>query len=511
MAAIWLGLSMEAPARGVSADVAAGAALEAAGPLLEAWADGQFAPWPARPVAAAAEVPRARLAAQVDTRWSLASPAVRAAYAGLAYVRALKSDDWHLLSSLPGAPATDAYFSALTAPLGRSLLVVDDLRRLVDLTAREDRPAPPAAATQALRDTAAAASSLGSLAQLLPPALRLTAPTPASSGGEIAQALPLPAVRSGADLALVLPLVALAAAPAPGVPTRVTVVLHLQGLPLLEAAFPGEALARFRSGALGLMGLWQAGQLVDFTGGLPLAPRDFLLTAAEVPAGAKCSPPVEVAAAQARDAAGVAEQIAARGAALQELALPEGKLRLVALVTEGEAGKQSAGSAWTQGPVAVWVTGPAGAVDDAVAHLGRCLPSPEQPRVDVPPPVRAVLEPGTWPPAPRVACCLQRLVICRSVDEQGQPVGAGTTFPATTRQVGVWFETAGAPPQTTLLVHWYVNGKMLHYHEALKVVGKVTKFVSLSAGEGKSLPAGDWRVDLYQNGVKVQEHSFRIG
>ncbi len=526
LAGAWAVRAEDRPAAGDHAS-----RLLAAADLLQAWVDARDCPWPPRPVAATGALPLDPLWTRLDARWSSAGPALRSAYAELAYVRALKADQWRLLSGQAGTPATDAYFRALTSPLSRALLVLDDLQRLIDLV-EEETSVPPEEPTAAVRELLAGlplesvgSAALDSLLPCLPTAFRPGASAPTCADGEAALALALPAVRHGADLAVLLPALATATAPS-GVP-RFSLLLHQQDLPLLEVAFPGEALAQFRAGTLGLPGLWRAAALVPFTHDAPLAPQDFLLTSAEMPPGGEYAAPQDATVDQALEAAGLqASSYAAcvQAAAWQELSIPPNRLRLVAVLASDPATArqlQDAAAqapcppgevqqAWSRGPVVVWARGPETSVEAIVARLGQVLPLAQRPPVTVPPPVQAVLQPGNWPPPLSVKSCLTRVLICRTADKNNRPQGIAETFPAGLEQVGVYLEIGAAAPQTTLLVQWYRDDRLLHVHEAFKAASKTSRFISLAATQGNSLRGGDWRVELYQNGVKVEEKAFKI-
>jgi hypothetical protein len=158
----------------------------------------------------------------------------------------------------------------------------------------------------------------------------------------------------------------------------------------------------------------------------------------------------------------------------------------------------------------LWAQGPAAAGEAALAPLSRAYAAGDQPAVTVPAPVQAVLEPGTWPPVCHVTSCLTRILACQSVDDKEQPQGVADSFPAGLTRLGVWFQTADAPPDTTLLLQWYTNGHLLRVHQAFRISTAVSKFVGVAAVPGKTLRAGDWKVEFYQNGVKVAEKTFTV-
>lgn len=508
--------------------------LEMAADLLQAWADAADCLWPTRPGAEALRHSPDPWWDRMDARWSTAGPTLRAAYAELAYVRALKADQWRLLGGERGTPATEAYFRALVFPLSRALLILDDLQRIAALHLGSPDASPPQSVTATAR--ALLSEAVNSSEGLLPPESLLTrlpahlrpelSPVHASAG-EVALAVGLPAVRQGADLALLLPLVA--ATVAPGGEANVSLVLHLQGLPLLEVTFPGPALARFRTDDLGLVALWEQATLVSFVPDLPLVPAEFLLTSAEVPPGATYKAPVTVTTTEALETIGL--DAAAPGAvgicraARQELVLPESRLEAVAVLAQDSAAARRLSAAieaapaprgeattvWGRGSVVVWLGGPAAVVTSITERLGEVPSLTGQPQVPVPAPVRAVLEPGSWPPPPQVISCLTRVLLCRSVDDRGRPQGITDTFPAGVPEVGVYLEIGTAPPDTMLLVQWYREGRLLHVHEAFRAASRTSRFLSLTLSQGQGLGSGVWRVEIYQDGVKVEEREFTIG
>lgn len=509
--------------------------LPAAADRVQVWAEAEQLPWPARPAAACSGLWRQALWARMDARWSQAGPAVRGAYAQLGYVRALKTDQWRLLSGQAGTPTVDAYLAATAGPLSRVLLILDDLQRIVGcaVARREslgELPSGLAEAAQAGRAVLTGAerpSSLGRLLDLLPLPLRFSPAVPVVRSNEVALALALPVGRHGADLALLLPLVASAAASAADTPSRVTLILHQQGLPLLEVAFPGEELARARSGDLDLWGLWQTAQQVDFTPTAPLAAADFALTSAEMPPGVTYAAPTEVTPAQALAVAGLPADSVAGGiqAAMRQQLPVKGSTLLVAVVVAADpatarqlqqatpAGSGRGGETvhvWARGAVVVWVRGPAAVAEMAWPAVGRPLPSAEPPPVDVPAPVRAVLEPGTWPPAPSQPSFVKRLTISREMEKPGPRSNPRPTFPAGTKAVSAWLEIEKAAYGTVFLVEWYCNGRLTHRGRSFLVEGSETLCDGVRGIKNQALPGGKWRVEVYQNGVKVAEGEFEI-
>ncbi len=509
--------------------------LWAAADRVEAWAEKEQLAWPARAAARCGGLSRDTLWARMDARWSQAGPALRGAYAELGYVRALKADQWRLLAGQAGTPTVDAYLAATAGPLSRVLLMLDDLQRVVGcaVARREspgELPGAPAEATEAGRAVLTGAEkppSLDRLLDLLPLPLRFSPHVPVSRGNEVALAVGFPLGRHGADLALLLPLVASAVASTTETPSRVALVLHQRGLPLLEIAFPGADLASFRSGDLDLWSLWRPAQQVDYASTAPLAAADFVLNPWEMPPGVAYAPPTEMTPAQVAAVAGIRDasgpediQVAAR----QQLKVKEGTLLLAAVVAASPAAARQLQQAtaagplrggetmrvWTRGAVVVWARGPAAAVETALQAVGRPLRLTEQPPVEVPAPVRAVLEPGTWPPAPAQPSFVKRLTICRETEKPGPRSNPQPVFPAGTKAVSAWLEIERAPYQTIYLVEWHRDGRLAHRSEVFQLEGSQTKCVGLRDARNEPLQSGRWRVEVYQNGVKVAEREFEI-
>ncbi len=319
-------------------------ALLAAGEALETWADQRVLPWPPRPVAARAVLPPEPLWDAVSARWSQAGPALRGAYARLAYLRALKTDQWLQLSGEPGTPTVNRLLAALQAPLTPALLALDDLRRFLDYAAAP--PAPPVsptlseldaaaleAAAEALRALTAALTASAGQAPLLPVLRELGGPLNLSQmhmtrqGREMALTLPFPTVRNGADLTLVLGLLAgVATAPAPDA-ERVFLLLHEEGLPLAEVEIPSAGLAALARKESDLRAFWQSWRLLDYTAGAPLAATELLYPPGQSPLAGQYSPPAQVSPTQALEVIGLGART--RPGELLDAARQDGEIDII--------------------------------------------------------------------------------------------------------------------------------------------------------------------------------------
>jgi hypothetical protein len=541
--------------------------LEKSADLLEAWAATRILPAPARSVQAAPAFPREALWDTMGRSWNEAPQALRAAYARLAYVRALKSDQWGQLTGEPGTPGVDKYFTDLGGPQSRALLAIDDFRRFLDYAAGRnlppDQPAYTEAdqaaldqATAALRRLVAADATGGLDAFLKPigPLLRVPQVQIAHVGADVVIACQFPAVRSGADLALLAAALPLLAAPPTLGARQITCLFHERGLPLLEITAPASAYAALANGTGDLRSLWRATQLTDYTTGASLAVAELLLAPAEAPPSWQVAPAAQVTPTAALSVAGVGARApvgAVRDAARQTVTTPEGDLQLAAVLCRDAAAAQALAQAATpatgpevqtvcRGAVLYLLAGPWAEMTAATKLLARVYVSPGQPTVEVPPAVQASLQisvpavlvtttgpaaegsageigaqPETTPPAAEplppapLGGCLARAVLCRSVDAHNQPQGPATQFAGGLSRLGLYFEVKGAPENTELSVEWFRAGNRLA-RELVIVGGDEKAVIYISANRDQTLRPGPWQVCFYQDGQPVGRLDFTI-
>jgi hypothetical protein len=95
--------------------------------------------------------------------------------------------------------------------------------------------------------------------------------------------------------------------------------------------------------------------------------------------------------------------------------------------------------------------------------------------------------------------------------ETFEPDRAGTEYPDTTRQVVVWYRWAGADPAAKVGIHWFKgDDKVLEQGEAFaKLAGSSAWVLKMDAGG--TLPAGNYRVELLENGKQVTSIPFQVG
>lgn len=540
-------------------------ALTQAGDCLETLLDQRQVAWPQRPVEAEISFPLETLWSTFASRWAAAPVPLRSAYARLSYTRAHKADQWHQITGGMGTPRLDEYFAALDAPFSQALLALDDLGRVLDYAAGRGLPADQPALTEAdLPTLEALAQTMRTLVQELTPPASSAAPlsllleafgTPLGleqmrmvhSGPSLALSSPFPSVRHGSDLALYLTIWAgVAAQSAPNF-AHMAILLHEQGLPLLELELEGAAWRDFLAGRAGLRQFWRSWQVVDYTEGTPLATAQLLLHNFEVPAAWQVSSPVQMPPTTALSLAGLgasAPEGSVRDAAVQEVSTPAGSLYLGAVLGTSPAAIQalalaaapaSAQMAGThppvlvlpRGPVLFILTGPASVLKPASQALSQVTVLPGQPQVEVPPPVLAALQIEPEPASPSVedsprpdrpeasadtslGGCLHRAVMCQSVDEHRQPEGVATAFPAGLSKLGLYFECRNAPLHTQLSLEWYRENECI-LRQLVMVSGNHKAVSYIYPNQGDSLKSGNYQVFFYQDGEQIYRLDFKIG
>jgi hypothetical protein len=105
------------------------------------------------------------------------------------------------------------------------------------------------------------------------------------------------------------------------------------------------------------------------------------------------------------------------------------------------------------------------------------------------------------------------LTVCQGIQD-GEPVGVTRVFPQDAGKVLAWFRFTNVPIGTVLTSVWsFGQGEhMEKFHEAsAKVQGKTDwGLFSLNVTEGRKLPAGDYRIDIYLGAEKLASVPFRV-
>jgi hypothetical protein len=102
--------------------------------------------------------------------------------------------------------------------------------------------------------------------------------------------------------------------------------------------------------------------------------------------------------------------------------------------------------------------------------------------------------------------------ICADVDDNRQPLGVTSEFPAGTREVYGWFSWKNAAIGLPVLSRWYyetANIQILTLSVALTRVSD-HGVVSLKMPEGKTFPSGSYRLDLSVRGKVVKSVPFTV-
>lgn len=99
--------------------------------------------------------------------------------------------------------------------------------------------------------------------------------------------------------------------------------------------------------------------------------------------------------------------------------------------------------------------------------------------------------------------------IASGVDENGAPIGAGTTFTRGVPSVYIFFDYQDAPPSALLRHTWFRNGGSVYFRsERLKESGSGTGHVVFAPQGG--LRAGLYEVRLQLGGVPQFVANFEV-
>jgi hypothetical protein len=141
-------------------------------------------------------------------------------------------------------------------------------------------------------------------------------------------------------------------------------------------------------------------------------------------------------------------------------------------------------------------------------------PTPAPAGAPTPPPNPTT--PSTPPStAPAVAVELaatsvvKEAVICTGIDENRQPTGVTDSFPPQTGRVCLYLRIADAPADTMIRLEWSRNGELLRGF-TIVVAGDHSAIVDVGPNRGEHLEAGQYAVDLKENGEAIGRVVFRI-
>lgn len=91
---------------------------------------------------------------------------------------------------------------------------------------------------------------------------------------------------------------------------------------------------------------------------------------------------------------------------------------------------------------------------------------------------------------------IDKTVVCQELDDNRQPVNAGSSIPYGSRQICLWFSYSSASEGSHVAVSWYY-GKVLVLSESLKLMSKDgARAFYLLREEGTPLPVGSYRVTV---------------
>ncbi|MFH1441691.1 MAG: hypothetical protein ABIH18_06625 [Candidatus Omnitrophota bacterium] len=102
--------------------------------------------------------------------------------------------------------------------------------------------------------------------------------------------------------------------------------------------------------------------------------------------------------------------------------------------------------------------------------------------------------------------------IAAGIDEKLMPVKITDIFPQGTEKVYCWFEWKNAKINTPIAAKWYYVTDNIHILDYTFTIPrkKGTGSVSLSMPEGKTLPAGEYKLDLNKDKFTLKTLTFTI-
>ena len=105
---------------------------------------------------------------------------------------------------------------------------------------------------------------------------------------------------------------------------------------------------------------------------------------------------------------------------------------------------------------------------------------------------------------------ITELKLCQEVDKDRNPVKITTEFPAGTNTVYAWFAWKDAERGLKITAHWHYtteNIAILDFSVALNRSAD-HGVIMLRMGEGKTLPAGSYRLDIEVDSKVIKSISF---
>ena len=117
-----------------------------------------------------------------------------------------------------------------------------------------------------------------------------------------------------------------------------------------------------------------------------------------------------------------------------------------------------------------------------------------------------------------LAACTSELIVitgaktATGIDEKFMPVQATDVFPAGTKNVFCWFQWQNAKIGTKVTARWHFVTDNIHILDYAFIIPRreSSGSVSLSMPEGKTLPAGLYKVDLTLGEHRLKSLTFKI-
>ena len=102
--------------------------------------------------------------------------------------------------------------------------------------------------------------------------------------------------------------------------------------------------------------------------------------------------------------------------------------------------------------------------------------------------------------------------VAMGIDDKFMPVEVTDSFPANASKVYCWFQWKDAPKDTKILAHWHYVTEDISILDYTFVIPKKNGVgsVSLEMPQGKTLPSGTYRVDLFLKNQKVKSVAFKV-
>lgn len=102
--------------------------------------------------------------------------------------------------------------------------------------------------------------------------------------------------------------------------------------------------------------------------------------------------------------------------------------------------------------------------------------------------------------------------IVTAIDEKLMPIQITDKFPATTSKVVCWFQWKDAKVNTKIIAKWHYTTDDIHILDYAFAIPKKSGAgsVTLSAPEGKTLPVGQYKVELTAENYPIKSLTFKI-